>query len=127
MKAVIGETFLIFRLTTPIFVNRPLVIMVVFLVVFQLFLAHFVFRNRDFPDITVTVDNRYIYTLPLYFLRLYTPNNMQIKKRECDDSDGDGFRERLEESMADSSKPTVEDAAKVILTENDVPAASGFF
>lgn len=29
--------------------------------------------------------------------------------------------------MADSSKPTVEDAAKVILTENDVPAASGFF
>ena len=29
--------------------------------------------------------------------------------------------------MADSSKPTVEDAPKVILTENDVPAASGFF
>ena len=29
--------------------------------------------------------------------------------------------------MADSSKPTVEDAAKVILTENDVPATSGFF
>ena len=52
--------------------------MVVFLVVFQLFLAHFVFRNRDFPDITVTVDNRYIYTLPLYVLRLYTPNIMQI-------------------------------------------------
>ena len=29
--------------------------------------------------------------------------------------------------MGDSSKPTVEDAAKVILTENDVPAASGYF
>ena len=29
--------------------------------------------------------------------------------------------------MGDSSKPTVEDAAVVILTENDVPSASGFF
>ena len=35
---------------------------VVFLMLFQLFLARFVFRNRDFPDITVTVDNRYRYT-----------------------------------------------------------------
>ena len=29
--------------------------------------------------------------------------------------------------MADSSKPTVEYAPKVILTENDAPTASGFF
>ena len=29
--------------------------------------------------------------------------------------------------MADSSKPTVDDAPKVIPTENDVPATSGFF
>ena len=49
-------------------VYRPTVSMVVFLVVFQLFLARFVFRNRNFPDMTVTVDNRYIYTLPLYVL-----------------------------------------------------------
>ena len=35
---------------------------VVFLMLFQLFLARLVFRNRDFPDITVTVDNRYRYT-----------------------------------------------------------------
>ena len=52
--------------------------MAVFLVVFQLFLARFVFRNRDFPDITVTVDKRYIYTLPLYVLRQYTPDIMKI-------------------------------------------------
>ena len=29
--------------------------------------------------------------------------------------------------MGDSSKPTVEDAAVVILIENDVPSASVFF
>ena len=101
--------------------------MAVFLVVFQLFLARFVFRKRDFPDITVTVDNRYIYTLPLYVLRQYTPDIMQIQKKQCDYRDGDGSRKRLEENMADSSKPTVDDAPKVIPTENDVPAASGFF
>ena len=61
-------------------VYRPTVTMVVFLVVFQLFLVRFVFRNRDFPDITITVDNRYIYTLPLYVLRLYTPILCRFRK-----------------------------------------------
>ena len=98
--------------------------MVVSLVVFQLFLARFVFRNRNFPDITVTVDNRYMYTLPLYVLDCihlilcrFRKNNVTMVTAMVG----------LEESMADSSKPTVEDAPKVILTENDVPAASGFF
>ncbi|CAH3020702.1 unnamed protein product [Porites evermanni] len=49
----------------------PTVSMVVFLVVFQLFLAHFVFRNRDFPDITVTVDNRRLFSIMSYFFFFY--------------------------------------------------------
>ena len=101
--------------------------MFVFLVVFQLFLARFVFRNRNFPDMTVTVDNRYIYTLPLYVLDCIHLILCRFRKKKCDDGDDDGSRERLEESMADSSKPTVENAPKVILTENDAPTASGFF
>ena len=38
----------------------------VVLYLFQLFLVHYVFRDRDFPRIVITVDNRY---LP-YSLRL---------------------------------------------------------
>ena len=52
-----------FEINHSYFAYRPTVSMVVSLVLFQLFLARFVFRNRDFPDITVTVDNRYMYTL----------------------------------------------------------------
>ena len=51
-----------FEITHSYFAYRPTVSTVVFLMLFQLFLARFVFRNRDFPDITVTVDNRYMYT-----------------------------------------------------------------
>ncbi|CAH3020700.1 unnamed protein product, partial [Porites evermanni] len=45
----------------------PTVSMFVFLVVFQLFLARFVFRNRNFPDMTVTVDNRRLFSIISYF------------------------------------------------------------
>ena len=27
---------------------------------FQLFLAHVIFRDRDYPNITVSIDNRYV-------------------------------------------------------------------
>ena len=63
MKTAIGEMpDSYFEITHFYFAYRPTVSTVVFLMLFQLFLARFVFRNRDFPDITVTVDNRYIYT-----------------------------------------------------------------
>jgi len=63
VKTAIGEMpDSYFEITHSYFVYRPTVSTVVFLMLFQLFLARFVFRNRDFPDITVTVDNRYMYT-----------------------------------------------------------------
>ncbi|XP_073251693.1 stimulated by retinoic acid gene 6 protein-like [Porites lutea] len=49
----------------------PTVSTVVFLMLFQLFLARFVFRNRDFPDITVTVDNRRLFSIVSYFFFFY--------------------------------------------------------
>ncbi|KAM7426477.1 hypothetical protein ABFA07_022242 [Porites harrisoni] len=49
----------------------PTVTMVVFLVVFWSFLTRFVFRNRDFPDITFTVDNRRLFSIMSYFFFFY--------------------------------------------------------
>ena len=43
------------------------------LYLFQLFLVHYVFRDRDFPRIVITVDNRYLTSslrLLLWFLNL---------------------------------------------------------
>lgn len=42
-----------------LFYFRPTVGMAFFFWVFQWFLALFVFRDRDFPNVTITVDNRY--------------------------------------------------------------------
>ncbi len=41
------------------FFLRPTIGVAVFLLLFQLFLAHFVFRDRTYPNITVAIDNRY--------------------------------------------------------------------
>ena len=38
---------------------RPTVGMAIFLWAFQMFLELFVFRDRDFPNIAITVDNKY--------------------------------------------------------------------
>ena len=48
-------------------------IMSVVLYLFQLFLVHYVFRDRDFPRIVITVDNRYLPSSPcllVWFLNL---------------------------------------------------------
>ena len=48
-------------------------IMSVVLYLFQLFLVHYVFRDRDFPRIVITVDNRYLPSplrLLVWFLNL---------------------------------------------------------
>ena len=42
-----------------VFFFRPTVGMAAFLWLFQLFLAHVIFRDRDYPNITVSIDNRY--------------------------------------------------------------------
>ena len=42
------------------FFFRPTVGMTVFLWLFQLFLAHVIFRDKDYPNITVSIDNRCI-------------------------------------------------------------------
>ena len=44
----------------PLIFPRPTLVLSVVLWLFQLFLAMFVFCDRDFPDITITVDNRCI-------------------------------------------------------------------
>ena len=43
--------------------------MAVFLLLFQLFLTYFVFRDRDFPDITLTVDNRQVDKIHVHYRR----------------------------------------------------------
>ncbi|CAH3146303.1 unnamed protein product, partial [Porites lobata] len=42
-------------------------IMSVVLYLFQLFLVHYVFRDRDFPRIVITVDNRRLFSITSYF------------------------------------------------------------
>jgi len=49
----------------------PTVGMAVFVWLFQLFLAHFFFRNRDFPKITITVDNRRLFSIMSFFFFFY--------------------------------------------------------
>ena len=52
---------------------RSAFIMSVVLYLFQLFLVHYVFRDRDFPRIVITVDNRYLQSslrLHVWFLNL---------------------------------------------------------
>ncbi|XP_073250424.1 receptor for retinol uptake STRA6-like [Porites lutea] len=45
----------------------PAFIMSVVLYLFQLFLVHYVFRDRDFPRIVITVDNRRLFSIMSYF------------------------------------------------------------
>ncbi|XP_015765165.1 PREDICTED: stimulated by retinoic acid gene 6 protein homolog isoform X3 [Acropora digitifera] len=45
----------------------PTVVFSFLLWLFQLFLAFFVFCDRDFPDITITVDNRQLFSIASYF------------------------------------------------------------
>ena len=52
----------------------PTVSMAVLIWLFQLFLAHFVFRDREFPKITITVDNRYFQTFPPLAKQTHTQN-----------------------------------------------------
>ncbi|KAL9963252.1 hypothetical protein ACROYT_G032433 [Oculina patagonica] len=49
----------------------PTVGVAVFLVLFQLFLAHFVFRDRTYPNITVAIDNRRLFSIMSYFFFFY--------------------------------------------------------
>ncbi|CAH3169467.1 unnamed protein product, partial [Pocillopora meandrina] len=45
---------------------RPPICLAICLWLYQLFLTYYVFRDRDFPNITITVDNRQ------YFIRFYS-------------------------------------------------------
>ncbi|KAK2556387.1 Stimulated by retinoic acid gene 6 protein-like, partial [Acropora cervicornis] len=45
----------------------PTVVLSFLLWLFQLFLAFFVFCDRDLPDITITVDNRQLFSIASYF------------------------------------------------------------
>jgi len=49
----------------------PTVSMAILIWLFQLFLAHFVFRDREFPKITITVDNRRLFSIMSYFFFFY--------------------------------------------------------
>ncbi|XP_015748103.1 PREDICTED: stimulated by retinoic acid gene 6 protein homolog isoform X2 [Acropora digitifera] len=49
----------------------PTVVLSLLLWLFQLFLAFFVFCDRDFPDITITVDNRQLFSIASYFFFFY--------------------------------------------------------
>ncbi|XP_067046412.1 stimulated by retinoic acid gene 6 protein-like isoform X3 [Acropora muricata] len=49
----------------------PTLVLSVVLWLFQLFLAMFVFCDRDFPDITITVDNRQLFSIASYFFFFY--------------------------------------------------------
>jgi len=49
----------------------PTVGMSVFLWLFQLFLAHVIFRDRDYPNITVSIDNRRMFSIMSYFFFFY--------------------------------------------------------
>lgn len=49
----------------------PPICLAICLWLYQLFLTYYVFRDRDFPDITITVDNRRFYSIMSYFFFFY--------------------------------------------------------
>ncbi|XP_068706612.1 stimulated by retinoic acid gene 6 protein-like isoform X2 [Montipora foliosa] len=46
----------------------PAIVMSLIVLILQVLLAHFVFRNRDFPKIVITVDNRRLFSIVSFFL-----------------------------------------------------------
>lgn len=52
-------------------VFAPPIFLAICLWLYQLFLTYYVFRDRDFPDITITVDNRRFYSIMSYFFFFY--------------------------------------------------------
>ncbi|XP_068706692.1 stimulated by retinoic acid gene 6 protein-like isoform X3 [Montipora foliosa] len=46
----------------------PAIVMSFVVFILQVLLAHFVFRNRDFPKIVITVDNRRLFSIASFFL-----------------------------------------------------------
>ena len=57
--------------------------MAIALLLFQLFLAKFVLRDRDLPDLTISVDNRYLCvndSLPKAFLYVFPQFFPQLLK-----------------------------------------------
>ena len=60
---------------------RPTVIIAIVLWCFQLFLGHFVFRDRTLPKITITVNNRFVFTpYNLFISRTYQLSKKKRKK-----------------------------------------------
>ncbi|XP_066022920.1 stimulated by retinoic acid gene 6 protein-like isoform X3 [Pocillopora verrucosa] len=49
----------------------PTLALAIFLMLFQLFLTHFVFRYSNYPNITVTIDNRRLFSIMAYFFFFY--------------------------------------------------------
>ncbi|XP_022805930.1 stimulated by retinoic acid gene 6 protein-like [Stylophora pistillata] len=49
----------------------PTLALVIFLLLFQLFLARFVFCDSTYPNITVTIDNRQLFSILSYFFFFY--------------------------------------------------------
>ncbi|XP_068691771.1 stimulated by retinoic acid gene 6 protein-like [Montipora foliosa] len=46
----------------------PAIVMSLIVLLLQVILAHFVFRDRDFPKIVITVDNRRLFSIVSFFL-----------------------------------------------------------
>lgn len=49
----------------------PPICLAICLWLYQLFLTYYVFRDREFPDVTITVDNRRFYSIMSYFFFFY--------------------------------------------------------
>ncbi|XP_066030100.1 stimulated by retinoic acid gene 6 protein-like [Pocillopora verrucosa] len=49
----------------------PTLALAIFLMLFQLFLTHFVFRDSTYQNITVTIDNRRLFSIMSYFFFFY--------------------------------------------------------
>lgn len=49
----------------------PPICLAICLRLYQLFLTYYVFRDREFPDVTITVDNRRFYSIMSYFFFFY--------------------------------------------------------
>ena len=63
-----------------LFSCRPSAAMALFLWTFQrIFLSRWVFRDRDFPNLTVTIDNRYVYFLK----NLFPPQFLFLLNHTC--------------------------------------------
>lgn len=74
--SILGFIFKYSKLLSPEFLDTlkaagiaflPTIGVAIFLWLFQFFLAFFVFCDRDFPDIAVTVDNRQLFSIVTYF------------------------------------------------------------